>query len=168
MKHRTVALAFVALAVTLLATACTVTVRPGGFSGGDLSLSGVIQNFEPTRGPRSTYYVGEDVQFRLVTNQAGYVTLTALDPDGKVYVFERNIPVQAGTTYLPLPNARHVYSVNPPAGLQRVRASFTSQRTDGSVSYSGRYGAGEWTSAIQIEIRPYPVRDVVETSFYIR
>ncbi len=168
MKPRTLALAFVAIVVTLLASACTVTVRPGGFVGSDLSLSGVIQDFQPTRGRGSEYYVGEDVQFRLATNQSGYVTLTALDPDGKVYVFERNIPVNSGTTYLPLANARHVYTVNPPGGLQRVRASFTSQPTDGSVRYSGRSGDGEWTSAIQIELRPSPVRDIAETSFYIR
>lgn len=156
------------IALTLLASACTITVRPGGFVSPDIALSGVIQDFQPTRGRGADYYVGENLEFRLVTNQSGFVTLTALDPDGKVYVFERNIPVQAGTNYLPLAGARHVYTVQPPVGMQRVRASFTSNRTDGSVSYIGRYGDGEWTSAIQVDIRPSPVRDVVETYFYIR
>ena len=168
MNLRTLRLAVAAVAVALLASACTITVRPGGFAGSDLSLSGVIQDFQPTRGRGSDYYVGENVEFRIVTNRAGYVTLTALDPDGKVYVFERNIPVQAGTSYLPVPGARHVYTVNPPVGRQTVRASFTSDRTSGSVSYVGRYGDGDWTSAIQLDIRPSPVRDVVETYFYIR
>lgn len=168
MNLKTLRLALVAAALTLLATACTITVRPGGFASADLSLTGVIQDFQPTRGRGSQYYVGENVEFRIVTDRSGYVTLTALDPDGKVYVFERNIPVQAGTNYLPAAGARHVYSVNPPLGLQRVRASFTSSRTDSSVRYAGRYGEGEWTSAIQIDIRPSSVRDVAETSFYIR
>ncbi len=168
MNLKTLRLALAVGAITLLASACTITVRPGGFTTPDVSLTGVIQDFQPTRGSRSSYYVGENVEFRIVTDRAGFVTLTALDPDGKVYVFERNIPVQAGANYLPAAGARHVYSVNPPLGLQRVRASFTVGRTDGSVQYVGRYGDGDWTSAIQIEIRPSPVRDVAETQFYIR
>ncbi|MBW7916418.1 MAG: DUF4384 domain-containing protein [Trueperaceae bacterium] len=168
MNLKSLRLALVAAAATLLVSACTITVRPGGFTSSDLTLSGVIQDFQPTRGNGAAYYVGENVEFRLVTDRSGYVTLTALDPDGKVYVFERNIPVQAGVNYLPVAGARHVYSVNPPLGQQRVRASFTVGRTDGSVKYVGRYGDGDWTSAIQIEIRPSPVRDVAETYFYIR
>ncbi|MBX3139746.1 MAG: DUF4384 domain-containing protein [Trueperaceae bacterium] len=168
MRYKTLRLAFVALAVALLASACTIYVRPGGFVSDDISLSGVIQDFRPTRGAGSSYYPGENVEFRIVTTQSGYVTLTALDPDGRIYVFERNIPVSAGATYLPLAGARHVYTVNPPRGLQRVRASFTSTATDGNVRYVGRYGDGEWSSAISLEIRPSPVRDVAETDFYIR
>lgn len=161
-------LALAALAVALLASACTIYVRPGGLVTGDITLNPVIQDFRPSRGEGSTYNIGENVEFRIVTSQSGYVTLTALDPDGRIYVFERNVPVGAGTTYLPLAGSRHVYSVAPPRGLQRVRASFTSTPTDGTVRYVGRYGDGEWSSAITIDIRPAPVRDVAETSFYIR
>ncbi|HNR00158.1 MAG TPA: DUF4384 domain-containing protein [Trueperaceae bacterium] len=168
MRTKTLRLAFVALAIALLASACTIYVRPGGFVSDEISLSGVIQDFKPTRGSGSTYYAGENVEFRIVTSQSGYVTLTALDPDGRIYVFERNVPVSAGTTYLPVAGARHVYTVNPPRGLQRVRASFTSTATDGSVRYVGRYGDGEWSNAISVELRPAPVRDVAETNFYIR
>ena len=93
---------------------------------------------------------------------------TAIDPDGSVYVFSRNIPAGPGRIVLPLPSQRVAFSAAPPRGFHRVRAHFTPERTDETVTFRGRYGDGEWTSAITLEIRAYPVRDVEETYLYIR
>jgi len=168
MNGKRVSLAVATALVALLVSACTITVRPGGVGGGDYPLNQVIQEFRPTRGSGATYRVGDQIEFRLVVNQPGYVTLSAIDPDGRVYTFARNVPVERGVNYLPTAGQRVVYSAGPPRGLHYVRASFTSGRTDSNVTYTGRMGNGEWNSAINLEIRSFPVRDVFETSLNIR
>ncbi len=156
------------LLVALLLSACTITVRPSGVISSEYPLNPIIQEFRPTRGAGSTYNVGDRIEFLLVVDRSGYVTLSAIDPDGSVYVFARNIPVQAGANYLPLESQRVVYNAGPPRGLHHVRASFTSGPTDTSVAYKGRRGDSEWNSAITLEIRAFPIRDVTETTLYIR
>ena len=154
--------------LALLVSACTITVRPGGVGGSDYPLNTVIEEFRPTRGGGATYNIGDRIEFRLVVNQPGFITLSAIDPDGRVYTFARNVPVQRGVNFLPTPGQRVVYTAGPPRGLHYVRAAFTSGRTNNSVTYTGRYGNGEWNSAINLEIRNVPVRDVLETTLYIR
>lgn len=154
--------------LALLVSACTIYVRPGTVEGVDVELNDVILDFQPTRGEGATYYVGEEIEFAIRTTQPGYVTLSAIDPDGAVYVFSRNIQVGTGQTILPLPSQRVAFSAAPPRGFHRVRVHFTPQRTDESVTFRGRYGDGAWTSAITLEIRGYPVRDIAETYLYIR
>lgn len=158
------------LAVSL--TACTVYVRPGPPVPGPIGvpLDNVITSFQPTRGPGAVYYLGENIQFRIRTNQSGYVTLSAMDPDGRVYVLARNIYVPAyRTTIIPTPDMRVTFSAAPPTGFHRVRASFTSSPTSpGEVRYQGRYGASAWSSAIDRDIEGFPVRDVADTSLTIR
>ena len=168
MNVKRVNLAIAAAIVTLLVSACTITVRPGSVGGIDVAFNNVIEEFRPTRGEGASYRVGDQIEFRLVVNQPGYVTLSAIDPDGRVYTFARNIPVERGVNFLPTAGQRVVYSAGPPRGLHYVRASFTSGRTDSSVTYRGRTGNGEWNSAINLEIRSFPVRDVLETTLYIR
>lgn len=89
-------------ALTLLAAllaSCTIVFEPLDDAGaraveaGRLSL---IREFTPNRGIGSTYRVGDPISFRIRTVEDGYVTLTAIDPDGSVYVFARNIPVSGG------------------------------------------------------------------------
>ncbi|MFA5594218.1 MAG: DUF4384 domain-containing protein [Trueperaceae bacterium] len=168
MNRKRVTLAVAALVVALLVSACTITVRPGGVGSSDFPLNNVIEEFRPTRGNGASFRVGEQIEFRLVVNQPGFITLSAIDPDGRVYTFARNIPVERGVNFLPTPGQRVVYTAGPPRGLHYVRASFTSGRTDSSVTYRGRMGNGEWNSAINLEIRSFPVRDVYETTLYIR
>ena len=168
MNVKRVNLAIAAAIVTLLVSACTITVRPGGVGSSDFPLNHIIEEFRPTQGAGASYRVGDQIEFRLVVNQPGYVTLSAIDPDGRVYPFARNIPVERGVNFLPTAGQRVVYSAGPPRGLHYVRASFTSGRTDSSVTYRGRTGNGEWNSAINLEIRSFPVRDVLEPTLYIR
>ncbi len=161
----------VVLALTALAlSACTIYVRPGGSTDIGVSLNDVIVEFRPTRGDGASYRVGEYIEFVIRTTQSGYVTLSTMDADGRVSVFQRNIYVPGGrTVILPTSDMNVVYTAEPPRGFLRVRASFTSGRTDvGRVSYRGRSGDGSWSTAIQVDIRGYPVRDVASTSLTVR
>ncbi len=168
MRGKRIILAAAAAFTALLLSACTITIRPGGVGTVEYPLHPVIEEFRPTRGSGATYYVGDDIEFMVVVNQSGYITLSAIDPDGRVYTFARNLYVERGVNYLPGRGERVVYSAAPPRGLHYVRASFTSGRTDSSVTYRGRTGTDGWNSAINLEIRSFPVRDVSETRLYIR
>lgn len=168
MKGKRLSLVLGAVSLALLLSACTITVRPRGVVSGDYPLSYVIEEFQPTRGAGASYRVGEQIEFRAVVNQSGYLTLSAIDPDGRVYTFARNLPVSRGVNYLPAPSDRVVYTAGPPRGLHYVRASFTSGRTDGTITYRGRRGNAEWSTAINLELRNFPVRDFWETTLYIR
>lgn len=133
-------------------------------------LQEVITQFTPTRGAGATYRVGEAIAFNLRTTSDGYVTLTSIDPDGYVHTFARNIFVRGGTTQtIEGPDRRHIFTVEPPRGLVRIRASFTSGRTDTSrVSYRDKRGEEAWTQSISVDVRPYDTRDVAETYIHVR
>jgi hypothetical protein len=169
-NHRLVRLVPFALVLAMALSACTIYVRPGGPGPVNVPLNDIITSFAPTRGAGATYYVGDRVEFAIRTRESGYVTLSAMDPDGRVYVFARNIYVPAyRTTILPTAAMRVSFSAAPPRGLHQIRAAFTSSPTDpGHVHYSGRYGDRAWTNAIELDIRGYPVRDVAVTTLYIR
>lgn len=158
------------LAVAL--SACTVYVRPGapGPTAAGVPLDHVITTFQPTRGNGAVYSLGDTIQFLIRTSDTGYVTLSAMDPDGRIYVFARNIYVTAyHMVILPTPDMRVSFSAAPPTGFHRIRATFTSGPTDPNrVRYAGRYGISAWTAAIDLDIRGYPVRDVAETTLFIR
>ena len=79
-------------------SACSVYVTPDdgvGRVGYGIELGEVMTGFAPGRGEGATYYVGETITFLVRSREAGYLTLTAIDPDGLVYVFARNIPIWA-------------------------------------------------------------------------
>lgn len=171
MKMRFVGLGF---GLLILLTSCAIYVSPNSVTARGrirfgIEVSDVLRVFEPARGTGSTYYVGENVSFRILTTRDGYLTLTALDPDGRVYTFARNLYVRGGqTTVISGPDDSSVFSLVPPRGLQRVRAAFTPGRTSGRISYSGNSNEGRWTQSIITEVRDYDVRDIAETHFYIR
>ncbi|HEX7038883.1 MAG TPA: DUF4384 domain-containing protein [Trueperaceae bacterium] len=164
---RTIRLPFVQAiaACGLLLSACTITITPS--PGVQITLSDEITDFRPTMGVGHTYRVGDRIEFLITTRRAGYVTLTAIDPDGTVYLLSRNVYVPGGSVVLPTREQRVVYNAAPPRGLHRVRASFTGEPTSGTVVYRGRRGDAEWSAAIELELRSYQVRDVAETHLYI-
>jgi hypothetical protein len=133
-------------------------------------LQDVITYFQPSKGAGATYRVGESIAFDIRTTNDGFVTLTSIDPDGFVHTFARNIFVRGGSIQtIEGPDRRHIFTVEPPRGLLRVRASFTSGRTDPSrVSFRGKRGEEAWTQSITVDVRPYDVRDVAETYLYVR
>lgn len=165
----------VSIGVSLLLTSCAVYVSPDHLQVAGryrIALGNVIRVFEPNRGQGSTYNVGEEIRFRIVTSRSGYVTLTAIDPDGFVYVLgPRNTYVDAGETILPVARDNIRFTAAPPRGFHRVRVSFTPQPTDTTVTvYRGRRGVDTWTETIVTEVERYPsdARDIAETNLFIR
>ncbi|AAF10606.1 MULTISPECIES: DUF4384 domain-containing protein [Deinococcus] len=149
-------------------SACTVTVRPNtGLAG---SSNNLISTFIPTKGEGAAYAVGEAVQFRLTTRDAGYATILALNPDGSVNILTRNAYVGAGTTVFPRPQDGVTYNVAPQRGLQKVRAIFLRVRPTTDLVLSGVYDNGRWNTATTEYLTPYAYadRDVQETYLYIR
>lgn len=157
-------------------SACTLTFRPGGIGGfsGDIGFDfgNNIIDIAPDRGEGATYYDGEYVGFYVTTNRAGYVTLTAKDPDGRVYVFSRNHYVQAGSNYIDGPaNGRGRFQVIlPPVGYHQVRASFTASPAGRSIVYEGSYSDYIWEQRIIADLNPFPVseRGYNVTRFYVQ
>jgi len=150
----------------LLLSACTITISP--MPNVQITLSDEITDFRPTRGVGSTYFVGDQIEFLLTTRSPGFVTLTAISPDGDVYELSRNVRVPGGSVILPTREQRVVYNAGPPRGVHRVRATFTTSPTSGTVVYRGRRGDAEWSAAIELELRTHDVRDVAETSLVVR
>ena len=159
------------LALAVALSACTVTLRPGDVRLGvsvRYDLSGVITRFESDRGVGSTYYVDEEVRFVITLLRAGYVSLVAIDPDGRTYEFEHGVYLPAGTHVLPLSGMRRRYVVDYPTGKQRVRAVYTDTRP-GGVYFRGVYTTDGFNEHLRLYFdQSYArVRDVRETYFYI-
>jgi hypothetical protein len=164
----------VVLLIALGLSSCRVVVTPGNVSIGTnvrfgIEVSPIIQVFEPTRGAGANYVVGDAISFRILTNRSGYITLTAIDPDGSIYVLVQNLYVQGGlVTTISGPNARSIFTLQPPYGLHRVRAAFTPSPTGtASITYQSTRGEDNWTRIIVTDVTPYNVRDIVETRFFI-
>lgn len=174
MTHRIRRLAAASLAfVALVATtaACTITFVPS-----DVRVDvprpaprpAVIERFESVRG---LYRVGDAVSFRIATATSGYVTLTAIDPDGRVYVIARNVYVVGGgrSQIIPGPEARIAFVAVPPTGRHAVRAHFTPRRTPETVVFTGVAGFDAWYARIRLELdgTGYALEDTAEARFSI-
>jgi hypothetical protein len=172
MTLRRLAPALALVAATLFLQACTVTIVP---DPADPRVdrprivvpvrSVVIERFESAR---PWYRVGDRVSFRIRTNQSGFVTLTAFDPDGTAYVIARNVPVFGNRIEtIPQPLGRTSFVAAPPTGPHLVRAHFTPERTPERVSFRGIASLDAWTNAISLEIRGfgYTVDDIAEVRF---
>ncbi|CAN5808899.1 hypothetical protein BH23DEI1_BH23DEI1_20610 [soil metagenome] len=150
--------------------ACTVTFEPVvDVRAVEAPVpAALIEVFHPDRGPGATYRIGDPIAFRLRTNLDGYVTLSALDPDGSVYVFARNVRVRAGRTQVVSGlGPRLQFVVDPPAGRHFVRASFTPDRTAERVTYRV-IGYDSWLRQISLELRSFDEFDQRETTFTAR
>ena len=165
--------ALAALALVFSLTACTVMVEPWP-SGWTLSATATtrvaaIQEFRPDRGSGAAYRIGDSISFRIRTSEDGYVTLTAIDPDGSVYVFARNVPVRGGRLeFIDGVGPRRLFRVDPPVGEHVIRAHFTPGRTDESVIFVGVRGYDRWQARIELELRVFPRGDIAETRFTVR
>ncbi len=163
-------LTFVAL-VTMLA-ACTITFVPSDVlvdvERPSRPRQAVIERFESVRG---AYSVGEPVSFRIATATSGYVTLTAIDPDGRVYVIARNVRVEGGGRLhvIPASDARIAFVAVPPTGRHAVRAHFTPRRTSETVIFTGVVGIDAWFARIRLELdgTGFVLDDTAEARFSI-
>ena len=159
------------LALLGLLSACTLTIRPGDVSFGasfGFGLSNVITRFEPDRGVGVGYYVGDEVRFIISLARPGFVSLVAIDPDGRTYEFEHGVYLNAGTHVLPLPRMRRRYVVDYPTGKQRVRAIYTSSRPT-AVHFLGVYTRERFNERLRVYFDDChaETRDLAETYFYI-
>jgi hypothetical protein len=170
MQPRRIAILLAVVAAVGL-SACTITFFPDPSVDRPRpapAASAVIERFESFS---SSYWVGSRVSFRIRTNQPGYVTLTAFDPDGSVYVIARNVAVRGNRVEtIPAPFGRTVFVAVPPTGLHLVRAHFTPEPTPERIRFVGIGSVDAWLAQIVLEIRAfgYDAEDVAETRFQIR
>lgn len=166
--RRPVATSVAIAAAALLLASCTITIRPGeGFVIVTPGASSIIESFAATR---SVYRVGDRVSFRIETRGPGYVTLTAIDPDGRVYVIARNVPVTGrGVEQIPVAGSRVVFLAVPPTGRHVVRAHVTPAPTAERVVFAGLFGQDAWYAAIRLELdgTGFVFEDTAETAFQI-
>ena len=119
----------------------------------------------------SSYRVGDRIAFRIRTNRPGYVTLTARDPDGSVYVLARNVAVRGNRVEIvPAPLGRVSFVAAAPLGLHLVRAHFTPEPTPERVTFVGSASLDAWLAQIVLEITGFGfgANDVAQTTLTIR
>lgn len=164
----------VGLLLMITLAACTVT------TSFDTSLQGrvrfdtpvrseaLITEFRPTRGTGGIYSIGDEISFVVRATRPGYLTLSYLDSSGRTATFARNIRIGTGRTVISGPDDQHWFSVAPPRGIMQIRATFTANRTNESVSLVGRGGSSGWNSLLVVDIRGQPVYDAVQTYIEVR
>ncbi len=163
------------LGVALMLGACTILVEPVDVRVRPPTVTApivqpaLIRHFYPARGTGATYHIGDQIGFRVLTNEDGYITLTAIDPTGEVYVFARNIPVRGGrSVVIDGISPRQRFVITAPEGLHRVSAHFTPARTDERVVFMGIRSYTTWQAQIRLEISSFPRGDIAETRFTVR
>ncbi|MER3451800.1 MAG: hypothetical protein C4298_04475 [Thermus sp.] len=151
--------------LALLLTGCTIRLYPEGIGlTYRVGLEPAIYRFEPDRGAGGRYFVGEEVRFILTLARPGYVTLVAIDPDGRTYEFDR-VYLSAGTHLLPNRPVR--YTLVPPGGLHRVRAVYTEAPAPAQVRLEGVFTDWDARLGIYLEASGGHRYDVAETHFYV-
>ena len=121
----------------LLLPACRVVITDAETEVGvrfGYRAGGVIQRFEPDRGPGAVYRVGEAVRFFVDLARPGYVTLVITDPDGRRYALEEARWLPAGWSELPPRWAGYRYTAEPPTGRHRATLYYGERR--GAVAFS--------------------------------
>jgi len=169
-------------ALALVLASCRLTVSPGVSVSTSLSIgaesSGLIRSFTPARGTGATYFIGEDIQFRISIMGSGYLTVVVRDPSGivsQIYPapgFFDPPQLGPGTYTLPLPGSGYSYTVWSPGGYHEVRAILTPEWPGASsrVSFRGHFSSDEFSNALSIYIGPFPRSrsDVATTYFFAR
>lgn len=169
--RRIVATSLTLMVLVATTAACTITFVPAEVVvdvDRPAPRPAVIQRFESVR---DIYRVGDTVSFRIATEASGYVTLTAIDPDGRVYPIARNVAVVGGgrTQVIPATATFTRFVAVPPTGRHIVRAHFTPRRTNESVVYAGVFGNEAWFANIRLELSGtgYSFEDTAEVRFTI-
>jgi hypothetical protein len=169
-------------ALALVLASCRLTVSPGVSVSTSLSIgtgsSGLIRSFTPTRGTGSTYFIGQDIQFRINLGGSGYLTVVVRDPSGivsQIYPapgFFDPPRLGPGTYTLPLPSSGYRYTVGPPTGYHEVRAILTPEWPGASsrVSFRGYFSSDGFANSLSVYISPYPRSrtDIATTYFFAR
>lgn len=126
---------------------------------------GSILLFEVTP---NTIRPGRAMYFRARFAQAGYVTISAMAPNGRIEVLVRNAPVAPGVLEhvppLDAPPSERVHA-SAPAGRWVVRAQFALTRTE--ARYQNVRGYDDWTAAVANDLRGAANASVFEGAYEV-
>ena len=175
--------------LAVLLAGCTVTFLPGDSSDGvrptpptevvrpdptapadrptapaSLPSEGSILQFEVTP---NTIRPSSTLIFRTRFARAGYLTVSAMAPNGRVEVLLRNVPVAPGFQLVPpvaAPPSERVRA-SAPVGTWIVRAQFAEVRT--SARYQGVQGYDAWTAAVADDLSGAANASVYQTSYEV-
>lgn len=182
-------LALLALPLALLLAACTVTFQPDDGSTpvrptppGATVRPPVVERPQPPVAPAGLPGQGAVLQFEVTPNdpspgrtmifrtrfaRAGFLTVSALAPNGRVEVLLHNYPVAPGFQLVPPTSAPPSDRVraSAPVGTWVVRAQFTETRTP--ARYQNVQGYDAWTAAVVADLRGVAGASVYETSYRV-
>jgi hypothetical protein len=105
--------------------------------------------------------------FRTRFARAGYLTVSAMAPNGRVEVLLHNVPVAPGFQLVPPVGAPPSERVNAsgPFGRWVLRAQFSEVRTP--ARYQGIQGYDAWTAAVAADLRGAASASVFETAYEV-
>lgn len=177
------------LAAALLLAACQVTFLPGDVGTTPVDRprdaappTDVVRPRPPTPsevlpsdagfglfqvGP-STIRPGDQLYFRVRVLRSGYLTISAMAPDGAVKVLLRDVEIGVLPVALifPRPDSGTPLIASEPAGTWRVRAQLMPRPT--GARYDGLRGLEAWTDAIVANLEGFEDASVFETEFEVQ
>lgn len=177
-----------AMAVAAM-TACTVTFQPGDDATVDRPRPPGTVPTPPTTSDRprpqpapelpsdaafrlfelgpTVIYPGSQLYFRVAVREAGFVTISALGPDGRVVVLVRDASVPAGSrpSIVPAIGSSNPPLAGGPAGSWRVRAQWSPRATN--ARYDGLQGLEAWTAAIAANLARVDGASVVDDRYEV-
>lgn len=179
-----------ALVLALVLSACAVTFVPG--DPGDVERPTPptdVARPDPTRpavdrpvAPAALPGDGSILQFEVTPNtirpsstlifrtrfaRAGYLTVSAMAPNGRIDVLLRNVPVTPGFQLVPpvrAPASERVQA-SAPFGTWVVRAQFSEVRTP--ARYQSVQGYDAWTAAVAADLSGAANASVFETAYEV-
>ena len=181
-----------AVAFVLVASACTITFLPPSDANRDATVDRPRPPAEDTtptvdrpRPPEPSpllpsdegfrrfeiaplnIYPGSQMYFRVSVRRSGYLTISAMDPEGRVRVLIRDYPIEAGGNPVLVPPIGGPESVEgqEPAGTWRLRASWSSRPID--PRYDGLRGLEAWTDAIRADLARFDDASVFEDTYEV-
>ena len=105
--------------------------------------------------------------FRTRIARAGYLTVSAMAPNGRIEVLLRNVPVTPGFQLVPpvaAPPSERVQA-SAPVGRWVLRAQFAEVRT--AARYQNVQGYDAWTAAVVDDLRGAANASVFETAYEV-
>jgi hypothetical protein len=112
-----------------------------------------------------TIYPESVIYFRYQVRSGGYLTVSALAPDGRVTMLARDVQVGTGPRLHPEVGSGERIQASAPAGVWRVRAEWTPQPT--GARYTGVRGLDAWTAAIAANLAGIADASVAEASYEV-
>ncbi len=135
--------------------------QPSALLPGD----GSILQFEITP---NTIHPSSRLVFRTRFARAGYLTVSAMAPNGRVEVLLRNVPVAPGFQLVPplaAPPSERVQASGP-TGRWVLRAQFSEVRT--AARFQNVRGYDAWTVAVADDLRGAANASMFETSYEVQ